>query len=156
MALEVESLAPVRCVSEKLRDATSLFGALSDEQLQKLLHFTHKKRCFSGDKLFVQGDLPADIYVVCEGRIDLVVQKNGVFNIEASYQAGDSLGETALIGIQPQVGTAIVSGGSAELLVISRQDLLDLYENDVQLYAVLMMNIAREVSRKLHYLIKSV
>ena len=153
MALDAEP-QPLFGMSPELREATALFGALNDEQLSKLLQFSHRKRYASGEKIFVQGDLPADIYVVCEGRIDLIVQKNGVFNIEASFHVGDTLGETALIGIQPQVGTAIVSGG-VELLVISRQDLLDLYESDVTLYAVLMMNIAREVSRKLHTLMKA-
>lgn len=154
MALDAEP-QPLFGLSSELREATALFGALNDEQLSKILHFSCRKRYASGEKIFVQGDLPTDIYVVCDGRIDLIVQKNGVFNIEACFQVGDSLGETALIGIQPQVGTAIVSGGVAELLVISRQDLLDLYESDKALYAVLMMNIAREVSRKLHCLMKA-
>lgn len=156
MALEVDSHSVDCSISPKLREATSLFGALDDLQLAKLLSYTHRRELKSGDRLFSQGDLPTDIYVVCDGRIDLVIQKDGIFNIEASFQSGDSIGETALIGIQPQVGSAIVSGGNADLLVISRETLLDIYNDDMALYGVLMMNIAREVSRKLHCIMKSI
>ena len=89
------------------------------------------------------------------GRIDLVVRKNGIYSLEATYQEGDSLGETALIGIQPQVGSGIVVGEDAELLEIPRDAILDLYDRDVELYGLLMMNIARELSRKLHTVMKS-
>lgn len=142
-------------LSPKLRDSVSLFGALTDIQVETLLAYATTKILKSGDRLFNQGDLPDEVCIVVSGRVDLVVHKHGIYSLEATFQAGDSLGETALIGIQPQVGSAIVVGEYAEFITFPKDVLLSLYEDDLELYGVLMMNIAREVSRKLHCLMKS-
>ena len=142
-------------LSAELRDITSLLGALTDIQVSTLLGSAKQRRYTAGERIFNQGDLPKGLYIVVTGRIDLVVRKNGIYSLEASYQAGDSLGETALIGIQPQVGSAIVVGDEVELLEISRDAFSELYETDLELYGLLMMNIARELSRKFHGVMKS-
>jgi len=143
-------------LSAELRDVTSLFGALTDIQVSTFLGSAKQRLYTAGERVFNQGDLPKGLYIVVTGRVDLVVRKNGVYSLEASYQAGDSLGETALIGIQPQVGSAIVVGDDVELLEISRDAFSELYETDIELYGLVMMNIARELSRKLHGIMKSV
>lgn len=142
-------------VNSELRDCTSMFGALTDAQMSKLFSYADRKTLGSGERVFEQGDLPTSIYIVITGRIDLVVRKNGIYSLEATFQAGDSLGETALVGIQPEVGSAIVVGEEAELLELPKEAILDLYEQDNELYGLLMMNIARDLSRKLHSVMKS-
>jgi CRP-like cAMP-binding protein len=46
------------------------------------------------------------------------------------------------------MGTAIAREDS-EVLVLSRQSLLELRHEDIHLFALLMMNIAREIARRL-------
>jgi len=142
-------------LSSELRDTTSLLGAFTDSQISSLLRSGRYRDFRAGERVFNQGDLPKSVYIVVSGRVDLVVRKSGIYSLEASFLPGDSLGETALIGIQPQVGSAIVVGDDAELLEISRDVILNLYDEDLELYGLLMMNIARELSRKLHGAMKS-
>jgi CRP-like cAMP-binding protein len=54
-----------------------------------------------------------------------------------------------VIGIQPHRGTAIAMTDT-DLIVLSRNTLLSIYESDKELFSILILNIAREVCRRLH------
>lgn len=136
--------------TEETISSISLFGALNPNQIQGLLPLMQVRLCRSGEHIFSAGDLPSDIYVLLSGRVDLVVNQGGVHRIRDSFGFGDTFGETAVIGIQPQIGNAIAFADDVKLLVISREALIELQERDVEVFAILMMNIARAVSRKLH------
>lgn len=135
----------------------SLFGGVSPLQLTMLEPYLESRQYAPGDKIFLQGDLPSEIFILIQGEIDLVVEQAGVYRIEASYERGDTFGETAFIGIQPQVGTAIVSAGEPVLtLSFTRESLFQLNQESSELFGLLMMNVAREVSRKIHHMLASV
>ncbi len=135
-------------------DSISLFGALTANQLVQLWSYLEVRSYAAGVRVFQQGDLPTDIFILINGRIDFVVEKNGVHKLESSLKGGDVFGETAFIGIQPQVGSAIVSTHEdAELLVLTREALMRIHEEDTELFGMLMMNLARELSRKVHCMI---
>lgn len=53
------------------------------------------------------------------------------------------------MGLQPHGATAIAMG-KTELIVLSRSALLSIYESDLELFSILILNIAREVARRLH------
>ncbi len=129
----------------------SLFGGLSPEQQRELLGYTQRISVTPGAKVFKQGDLPEALYIVLSGRVELIVERDGVATLEVSYHAGDTFGETAYIGIQVQPGTAMVAGEqAADLLVLDRDALLQMQNESLFLFAFLMMNIGREASRKYH------
>lgn len=137
-------------LSTEIRELISLIGGLTEAQLTTFLRFLCVRHCNAGERIFLEGDLPSNIYILTCGRVDLVVEKNGVPAIQNVFKPGDTFGETAVIGIQNQLGTAIASGDDVELLVLSREALINILETDIELYGILMMNIARDVSRKLH------
>jgi len=128
----------------------SLFGAVNQDQLAVLLKFMCIRNCHAGERIFSAGDLPSEIYIVLHGRVDFVTENKGVHNIQSSYKLGDLLGETAVIGIQKQMGTAIAYGEKTQLLVLTRDALISIQREHTELYGILMMNIARDLSRKLH------
>jgi CRP/FNR family cyclic AMP-dependent transcriptional regulator len=136
--------------NEELISFVSLFGAMSDEQLDYLISRMSRKSCHSGERLFSKGDLPSSIYILVSGRVDFVTEESGISKIQSVFKTGDCFGETAVIGIQTQLGTAIASGDDVEVLELSREALIDIQANNIRLYGILMMNIAREVSRKYH------
>ena len=65
------------------------------------------------------------------------------------FEDGHCFGEASVIGILPHKGTAI-SITDTELIVLSRNALLSIYESDKELFSILILNIAREVCRRLH------
>lgn len=127
----------------------SLFGALTESQLEVVWRYLDVQKYLPGQRVFQQGELPSAIYIVASGKIDFIVQHGDVLKVEASYTDGQTFGESAYLGIQPHAGSAQVrSAGPAEVMVLTREALIDMQREDESLFALLMMNLAREVSRK--------
>jgi len=63
-------------------------------------------------------------------------------------KVGDCVGEMALIDIQPRSATARAVG-QATLYVLDLAEIGKLYTSDVEAYALLVLNISREISRRL-------
>ena len=135
---------------EQIKGKVSLLGALNEKQVMSLLSYMERESFAAGEKIFCQDDLPSSIYIVSSGRVHLTVTTadQGVSSLD--YLPGDCFGETAVIGIQPQLGDATALG-PVETLVLSKASLMELLEDDVDLFGILMMNIARDVSRRYHH-----
>jgi CRP-like cAMP-binding protein len=102
-----------------------------------------------GEAIFEEGDKPSHIYVVRSGRVKLVVNRDDTPLELIEFEQGDCFGEASVIGIQPHGATA-VAVEDAELIILSRDALLSLYKTDLELYSILILNIAREACRRLH------
>ena len=139
---------------EQIRDRVSLFGALDNSQLSTLLSYAKEQAFEEGEIIFEQGQLPSDIYILLSGKVDLRVIRDDFSAAHMTYVPGDCFGETAVIGIQTQMGRAKVEE-DVRVLTLSRFSLLDMLENDANLFGILMMNIAREVSRRFHFTINT-
>jgi len=132
----------------------SVFGALTTAQLESLWQYLEVQSFAAGQRVFSQGDLPSDIYIVISGKVDFIVEKDDVFNVEGCFETGQTFGESAFLGIQPHVGsTQVRSIGSAELLTFTRDSLIKMQEQDLELFTLVLMNFARDLSRKYQALI---
>ncbi|MFL0805026.1 MAG: cyclic nucleotide-binding domain-containing protein [Agarilytica sp.] len=134
---------------EQVREKISLFGGLSDKQLDLLLPYLKCSSYVKGDYIFKQGQLPSCVFILLKGVVSLQIRTEDDGARRIRYIAGDCFGETSVIGIQPQLGSAHIEE-DAELMVLSRACLLDIVKYDQDMFGVLMMNIAREVSRRFH------
>lgn len=134
---------------EPIRGRVSLFGALKEHQIMDLLSYMSTKSFTTGEVIFNKGDLPSDIYIVLSGHVDFSVIKSDASLHVMDFKPGDCFGETAVIGIQPQIGEAIAFG-NVDTLVLSREGLMAMAECSPKLFSILMMNIARDVSRRVH------
>lgn len=127
----------------------SIFAGLSEVQLDSLFRLLEKAAYRSGETIFEEGDKPSHIYVVRSGKVKLVVNRDDTPLELVAFAQGDCFGEASVIGIQPHGATA-VAVEDAELIVLSRNTLLSLYKTDLELYSILILNIAREACRRLH------
>lgn len=132
-----------------LREKISLFGGLSDQHLRVLAVNLKAQNLAAGECVFQQGQLPCNIYIVLSGQVGFSVIREDNSTAKMQFRAGDCFGETAVIGIMPQLGRAETQT-DARVMVMSRSCLMDIARIDAELFGVLMMNIAREVSRRLH------
>lgn len=130
-------------------ERVSLFGAFNSAELDVLKRYLTVREYEAGQRIFAQGDLPAEIYIVVSGSVEFYVQSGDVTSLHGTYKCGQTFGESAFLGIQPQIGTSCVRGSApACIVVLTRDALLALQEQEQALFAMLMMNLAREVSRK--------
>lgn len=126
----------------------ALFGALNDEQLAKVFRLLKKISYKKGSFIFKQGDSPKNIFIVLSGKVELVLDANGEYLVKGLLEEGQCFGETAVIGIEKHSASA-VAAVDTELIELSREDLFSLWEDDKDLFAMLVLNIAREACRRL-------
>ena len=142
MLLDIENVLPIL---EKI----SLLGGLSEQQLYTLFCLMETAEYRAGDIVFSQGSIPSHIYIVRKGQIKMVADVGNTPLELIVLEAGQCFGEASLIGIQPHSVTAMAVA-EAELLVLSSEALHSLYETDKELFGRFVLNIAREVARRLH------
>jgi len=126
----------------------SIFAALSDKQLCKLVGLLEMVRYKPGERVFTEGEQPSYIYIVVSGRVKLVIGAEQTPLELVVFKEGECFGETSVIGIQPHAATTIAVE-DVELLVLSRNTLLSLLKSDLELFSILILNIAREACRRL-------
>jgi CRP-like cAMP-binding protein len=134
--------------SAELRNI-GLFGALSDDVLGVLSGMLSVVIPEIGEVIFREGDEGNAMYVVLAGEVEVTkASRNGVDARVAMLGPGDWFGEMSIVDIQPRSATVRAIAPS-RLVRISAADLDSLYRHDVRSYAIVVLNLARELSRRL-------
>lgn len=126
----------------------SVWGGMTGEQQEKIFKRLEVGMFKKGEYIFQKGDQPTHVYIVKNGKIDLMASDQNVSIRKETIVTGGSFGIASLMAMQPHMATAIAVEDS-EIMVLSRQALLGLAHDDIHLFALLMMNIAREIARRL-------
>lgn len=127
----------------------ALFGALSEPMMEQLAAHLRIFEVPPGTYIFREGEQAQCMYVVLQGDMEVLKKsKNGTDARVAVLGPGDWFGEMSLIDIQVR-SASVLSVSPARLVEISAQDLDRLYRLDVKAYALIVLNIAREMSRRL-------
>ena len=153
--LDIENVLPIL-------SKISILAGLSDKQLYALFRLLKKVKYSAGETVFEQGQQPSHIYIIQTGKVKLIATHNDTPFELVAFEQGQCFGESSVIGIQTHAATAIAVE-DLELIVLSRNTLLSIYESDLELFSILILNIAREACRRLrsssevilHYVKKS-
>ena len=138
-------LDSVNAIISQLR----IFGGMTDAQRVTMFRCLELWPLQEGDFIFHKGDEPSGIYIVKSGKIDLQLMENDVLIHKHELKVGECLGEASFMSMHRHTTTAIATEKS-EIIVLSRHALLQLKQEDIGLFALLMMNLARELARRLY------
>ncbi|HKQ71793.1 MAG TPA: cyclic nucleotide-binding domain-containing protein [Polyangiaceae bacterium] len=126
-----------------------LFGALSDDALGHLsanLKILHRG---SDEVIFAEGDRAREFYVVLRGEVEVFkVLKRGAEARLATLSPGHWFGEMSVLDVQPR-SASVRALVPCTLLLVTAHDLDSLYRRDLKSYTLLVLNIARELARRL-------
>jgi len=126
-----------------------LFGALSDEVLDHLTKTLRIRRATAGETIFKEGDPAREMYVVLDGEIEVVKKsRRGRDMRVAILGPGDCFGEMSIIDMQHR-SASVRTLAPSRLLRISSEDMDALYRHDLKSYTLIVLNIARDLSRRL-------
>ena len=142
-------IAPMEPPSiDRLREI-GLFGALSDDVLTHLARALQQRNVAPGTAVFQEGDAGHDMFVVLDGEVEVLKKsRRGRQQRVAILGPSDMLGEMSIIDVQPRSATARALAPT-RLLRIASEDLDALYRHDVKSYAIVVLNVARNLSRRL-------
>jgi CRP-like cAMP-binding protein len=125
-----------------------VFGALRDDSIALLLDHARVAEVAAGDYFFREGD-PADgMYVVEAGQAAVEKTWRGQPFELHRLMPGDCFGEMALLDLFPR-SASIRAVDDCTAIEITPGALLGLYERDPEQFALVQMNLAREVCRRL-------
>src|ERR1700759_4391286 len=126
-----------------------IFGGLPPHALARIAAALRVSRVEPGTRVISEGEHAATMLIVGEGELE--VCKRGPAGEEfrlATLRRGDCVGEMSLIDIQPRSAT-VQALGPAVLYVLSHAEIAKLQGTDLEAYTLLVLNIAREISRRL-------
>lgn len=128
----------------------SFLGGVSDAQREEIFRLFEIGTFKKGEYVSSKGEEPSHIYIIKSGVIDLMVTDNEVSIKKRQFRTGDCFGEAAMLSMINNTAS-FVAAEDCELIVLSRQALNKLRSSDLKLFALLIVNLARELARKLQY-----
>ncbi len=126
----------------------AVFGALSTETLSFILQRSEQLHFERGDIVFREGDDADAMFVIEEGKVAIVKNWRKQQYVLHDLSAGDAFGEMSLIDMHTRSASVFIIEPS-QLLRITTSTILALYQQDLEQFALLQMNLGREVSRRL-------
>lgn len=125
-----------------------IFGGLPEQALQWLLHGAAEVEVASGHWFFRQGDDATHMFVLESGRVSVLREWQGQDVLLRTLARGDCFGEMALLDLFPR-SASVRADEACRALTLAPADLHRLFEHDPVPFAMIQMNIAREMSRRL-------
>ena len=132
----------------ELLQGMPIFGALREDMLRLLLEQAREVRVAAGACFFRENDPANSMFVLESGHVGVLKQWQGQDWRLHDLEAGDCFGEMALMDLLPRSAT-VLADVDCLAIELSSADQMRLYERDVEQFALLQMNLGREVCRRL-------
>lgn len=128
--------------------ALPLFGGIPEASLQKLIEQVEVVHVDPGSTVFREGEAARSLYVLVDGGLDVVKAGVGGEVYLGGIAPGECFGEMSFIDMQPRSAT-VRAREPSDLWVWPYQAIHERYCKDQKCAMLLVMNIARELSRRL-------
>jgi CRP-like cAMP-binding protein len=139
---------PPILTTDRLREV-GLFGALSDDVLTHLVQTLRQIATMPGDTIFHEGEPAREMFVLLDGEVEVLKKsRTGREHRIAMLGPSDCFGEMSVVDMQPRSAT-VRAVAPSRLLRISTEDMDNLYRYDLKSYALITLNVARDLSRRL-------
>lgn len=129
----------------------SLFGGLTVEELCLIKSCFKEEEYAPGEAILRQGDSNDRVFFITTGSVEIVKHAQDEHSPDrhiSTLEAGDTFGEMELIDIQPCAASAIATS-EVVVLTFTGYDLYRLSKTHLKTYSMIIMNLAREISRRL-------
>lgn len=134
--------------SLELLQQMPIFGGVKPPALEVLLGSGRRVEVPAGSYFFREQEPAQGLYVLEAGRVVVVKQwRNQSMQLRV-LEPGDCFGEMALLDLFPR-SASVRALDASRAFEITAADLLRLFEHDMEQFALVQMNIAREMCRRL-------
>jgi CRP-like cAMP-binding protein len=132
----------------ELLQSMPIFGAIREDALQFLLEQAREVEVRAGEFFFRENDQATSMFVLESGRAVVIKGWQGHDTELHRLGAGDCFGEMALMDLFAR-SASVFAVEHCRAIELSAADLLRLFERDAEQFALIQMNIGREVCRRL-------
>lgn len=139
-----------RPISPAVLREIGLFGGLDEQTLEVLARELPVEQVMVGARVVSEGDAAREMFVVVSGELEVLKRSPGGSEVRvAMLGPGGWFGEMAIVDVQPRSATVRALAPSLLLRITAEHVDRLLYRRDLKAYSLLIMNIARELSRRL-------
>ena len=132
-------------------EGTPVFGGIERPALGLIAEHLERRLLPAGSRVVSEGEGAREMFVVERGEVEVLVHRplpgEGDL-VLARLRAGDCFGEMSLLDIQPR-SASVRTLCDASLLVLPYRELLAIRGRDADAFLLLVLNLGREVSRRL-------
>ncbi len=147
--MNICSKLTVNDVLEILSNVT-IFSGFNPEDLKRICKDCAIYEARIGEVILEEGTEATEIFILLKGVVTIVLNLQDEPIEIMEFGPGSCIGEASVIGIQAHSASAVVIE-DATLMVLPRQVLMNLFEENKTLFSLLILNIARELARRLHH-----
>jgi CRP-like cAMP-binding protein len=122
----------------------SFFGGLLDDQIEAVVPLMQIENFKEGDYIIQEGQPNDRIYFILEGRAEAL--KNGIRLFV--FEEGTTFGEMEVLDIMA-AEASIRCMTPIQAMSLSNRALHSLSKSDLKIFSILVMNLARDISRRL-------
>jgi len=122
----------------------ALFGGLMEEQIETLLPFMTEEKFETDDFIIIEGKSNDKIYFIIEGQAS-VLKKDIILT---RFCEGEAFGEMEVLDVMP-AAASIKALSPVTVMTISNKSLREIYKKDITIFTLVLMNLARELVRRL-------
>jgi CRP-like cAMP-binding protein len=132
----------------RLLQGTPIFGAVSEEALGLILERSELVTARPGEYFFREGDRGVSTYVIENGRVAILKTWDGKEHALSELGRGDCFGEVALLDFGAR-SASVKAISDCQAIELTATDILSVLSIDCQQFAMIYMNLGREVGRRL-------
>ncbi len=125
----------------------SLFGGLIDDQLEQLIQRIQVEEVAAGEAVIREGEKGDRLYCLVSGAVE--VRRGG--RLIACLAAGETIGEMELIDMMPRSAT-VTALVPCQFYSLALRDILALQRKDLPAFTLVVLNLARDLSRRLRHM----
>jgi CRP-like cAMP-binding protein len=134
----------------ELLKTIAAFGGLTLDTLNFLLDLADTTYTVEAGEYFLRQDEAGDsVFILKEGAVDILRTHEGRAIHLRTLGVGDCFGEMALLAIIPR-SASVRAVERCVAIKITNGQLFELYEHDLSQFTMLVMNLGREVCRRLY------
>jgi len=125
-----------------------IFGAIRDDALEFIVDQTRTVSVKAGAYFFREGEPALSMFVIETGRVAVLKNWEGEELLVRELGPGDCFGEMALMDLMPR-SASVLAREDCLALELLPDTLLALFQRDLEQFALIQMNLGREVCRRL-------
>lgn len=147
---DIKSEPPTPRINAAMLGDIGLFGGMNDATLESLAKDLPSVIAQAGEAVVEEGDTASEMYIVISGELEVVKHGRSAGEVRvALFGPGDWFGEMAILDVEPRSATVRAVAPSVLLKMTAKDVERLLYRTDMKQYSLLIMNVARELSRRL-------
>lgn len=128
----------------------SFLGGITDEKRAIIFRHFQVAHYAKGEYIAKQGEEPSHLYIIQNGQVELQITDQSVTVSKRSFHVGDCFGEAAMLSLINNTAS-FVAAEDSKLIMLSRRNLNKLRGEAPDIFCQLMINLARDLARKLQY-----